>query len=153
MWADIGGSTEAELDAGDPVYARWLRANLRAGKLVAWIAEVRGDPAASGALWIQRVQPRPRHPTGDTPYLLSMYTEPAHRGKGHARRIVQAAIRWSRAQGYPRMTLHASEMGRPLYEKLGFTRTWEMKLDLKPRAPGRSRHAGPSLRPRRSRSA
>ena len=70
--------------------------------------------------------------------LLGMFTEPAWRGKGIARRIVQAAMRWSRERGYPRITLHASKMGRPVYEKLGFERTWEMRRFLRPRVSRRS---------------
>jgi GNAT superfamily N-acetyltransferase len=60
-----------------------------------------------------------------------MYTEHAHRGKGVATKIVKESIRWAKAKGFPRMTLHASEMGRSVYEKLGFHQTWEMKIDLK----------------------
>lgn len=76
MWLDIGGYTPAELDAADPVYARWVRKHLRAGSLVAWVVEARGAPVASGALWIQVVQPPPgtrraRRPTSSrcTPTL------------------------------------------------------------------------------------
>lgn len=141
MWEDIGGFTQVELDDADRVYRRWARARLRSGTLVAWITEARGEPVASGAVWVQRIQPRPRHPTGATPYLLSMYTEPEHRGQGHAPAIVRAATAWAKKEGHPRMTLHASEMGRPIYEKLGWTRTWEMKLDL---TPARARRRSPT---------
>lgn len=155
MWSDIGGYAPADLDAADVVYARWVRREMRAGRIAAWVSVVRGETAASGVLWLQFVQPRPLHPTGATPYLMSMYTEREHRGKGHAKRIVKAAIAWTKREGYPRMTLHASDMGRPIYEKLGFVRTWEMKLDLRPRRPARRRAPGaaPRRSPGRSRSA
>ena len=154
MWADIGGFSPADLDAADVVYSRWLRREMRAGRIAAWVSEVRGAAAASGVLWLQLVQPRPLHPTGATPYLMSMYTERAHRGAGHAKRIVKAAIAWTKRNGYPHMTLHASDMGRPIYEKLGFVRTWEMKLDLTPRrAPRRAPRAAPRRSLGRSRSA
>ena len=130
MWEDIGDRTPEELDAADPVYRRWARARLRSGRLAAWIAESGGVPVASGCVWVMRVQPRPGWPSGETPYRLSMFTDPAHRGEGLAERIVREAISWSRQNGYARLVLHASEMGRPIYERLGFTRTWEMKLDL-----------------------
>lgn len=143
MWEDIGGFAKRELDQADVAYRRWMRSRMRSGSFVAWIVEERGEPVASGAVWVQRIQPRPLHPTGATPYLLSMYTAPEHRGKGHARRIVQAATRWSKAEGHPRMTLHASEMGRPLYESLGWTRTWEMQLKLMPQGRARARREAP----------
>lgn len=59
-----------------------------------------------------------------------MFTAREHRGKGIAQRIVQAAVKQAKRGGYPRVTLHASEMGRPIYDKLGWERTWEMKYPL-----------------------
>lgn len=153
MWEDMGGFSSEELDEADPVYARWARARLASGKLCAWIVEERGVPVASGAVWVMRIHPRPGAPTGLTPYLMSMYTLPEHRGKGHAQRIVRAAMKWSRDNGFARMTLHASEMGRPVYEKLGWERTYEMKRTFTPRAPRRSPCEAPRRSPRRSRSA
>ena len=133
MWTDVGGFTKAELDAADPVYRRWARKLIRSGDLVGWVVEVRGRPVASGCVWVQPVQPRPRWPARRQPYLLSMYTEAEFRGRGLGKRIVSAATEWARGEGYPRFTLHASDMGRPLYEALGWERTWEMKVDLGPR--------------------
>ena len=127
MYRDMGGHSEAELDAADPVYRRWLRQRMNSGKARCWIVDARDAAAASGCVWVKSVQPRPGWPSGAIPYLLSMYTEPEHRGKGHATRIVKAALKWSRDEGYPRLDLHASEFGRPIYAKLGFERTWEMR--------------------------
>lgn len=143
MWADMDIGTPRELHAADRVYRRWARARLRSKELLAWVAEADGEVVGGGALWLQPVQPRPGWPKGITPYLLSMYTDEAWRGRGIARRIVREAIRWSRAHGYPRMTLHASDAGRPLYASLGFKDTREMKLQLRgeavTRAPRRRR--------------
>lgn len=122
----MGGFTKRELDDADPVYRRWLRPRLARGEFIGWVSMHRGAPVASGGIWLMRIQPRPLHPTGLTPYLVSMYVEPEHRGRGHARRIVRAAMAWTRAKRLPRMTLHASRMGRPLYTRLGWVRTWEM---------------------------
>jgi hypothetical protein len=47
-----------------------------------------------------------------------------------AKRIVQAALEACRSAGLRRVTLHASEEGRPLYEALGFQATNEMRLTL-----------------------
>lgn len=139
MWADMRIGTARELDEADAVYRRWARARLRDGTLVAWVAEAGGEVVGGGALWLQPVQPRPGWAEGHTPYLLSMYTHPAWRGRGVAKRIVKAAIAWARKRGYPRMTLHASDAGRPVYEALGFEATREMKLQLRPEAVTRSR--------------
>jgi GNAT superfamily N-acetyltransferase len=130
MWRDIGGYTAADLAAADPVFRRWARTRLRSGALFGWVVEVGGEPAASGCVWLQEGQPRPRAPQGIQPYLLSVYTDPEHRGRGLATRILKVATQWVKRAKLPRFTLHASPMGRSLYRAHGWERTWEMKIDL-----------------------
>lgn len=155
MWEDIAKFTPEELEAADPPYRRWVRQRLRSGHVVAWVVEEKGEPAASGCLWLQPVQPRPGRPFEVQPYLLSMFTEPAHRGKGHAARIVQAALAWSEERGHPYVSLHASDFGRPIYERLGFVQMPELRAALKPGAgpkkgPGRAPSGAPAPSRRRS---
>ncbi|MHB8604943.1 MAG: GNAT family N-acetyltransferase [Thermoplasmatota archaeon] len=142
MFEAFGDHTVRSLDAADPVYRRWARARLKSGKLVAWVATAAdGRPVASGCLWLQPVQPNPARAANEVPYLLSMFTEKAARGNGLATRIVKEAMRWSKERGHPRMRLHASKFGAPVYRRLGWTKTREMKYDFggKARAAGRSR--------------
>ena len=120
----------APSDADDRRYRAWLRSRLKSGRFVAFVAEIRGEIAASGGVWLQEVQPRPGWPQKNHPMLLSMFTEPKFRGRGLASRIVRAAMNWGRERGYGRMYLHASRLGRPVYRKLGWERTWEMKIEL-----------------------
>lgn len=129
---------------GDREYRKWARARMRRKELVAWLAETvpGGRAVAGGAVWLIEHQPRPGTPAGKTPYLLSMFTEREFRGRGLASRIVREAMRWARGNGYPRMTLHASKFGRSVYRKLGWERTWEMRVMLgsavrRPPATGR----------------
>lgn len=138
MWEEMGIGTSASLAEHDALYRRWIRPRLRNGSLVAWVVEDRaGRALASGCLWIQRIHPRPGNPRCLQPYLMSMYTEPDARGRGHARRIVRAAIAHARRLGLPRMALHASDAGRPVYEREGFKPSGEMHLRLPPRTPRR----------------
>ncbi len=118
------------LDDADRAYHAWASPRLASGDLAGWIAEDAGSAVASGCLWLQPVQPRPGWNAGRRPYLLSMFTEPSHRGHGLATRIVQEAVRWSAEHGFPAIALHASDAGRGVYEKLGFERTWEMRFDV-----------------------
>lgn len=133
----MGRWSRWELDAHDRAYRRWVRAEMGAGRFAAFVAAgPDGTPLGSGAVWLVPSQPRPaRTARSETPYLLSMFTEPAAREQGVAGRIVQAALAWARARRYPRMTLHASRMGRRVYERMGFVATNEMRRDL--RAGGR----------------
>jgi hypothetical protein len=43
---------------------------------------------------------------------------------------MEAALDWGRTHGIRAVILHASSEGRPLYEKLGFRPTNEMRLML-----------------------
>jgi GNAT superfamily N-acetyltransferase len=139
MWKDIGRHTTEELDAADPVYRRWARRRMLSGELVGFLVESPpGLPVASGCVWVMESQPRPGWAGTSQAYLLSVYTHPKHRGKGYATRITREAMRWARAKGIDRMTLHASDQGRDVYARLGFERTHEMRRLL-----GRRRGARP----------
>ena len=138
MWIDIGRHTEREVAEHDPRYRRWARPRLRSGELVGCVVESpSGSVIASGCVWFRPDQPRPILPSLVSPYILSMYTEPAWRGKGVATQVVRELLAIIREQGYPNAELHASAFGRRMYRRLGFDRTWEMRLWLDPRIPRR----------------
>jgi GNAT superfamily N-acetyltransferase len=132
MWVEMGRLAPGEADPTSKAYGEWLGARMERGTLTAFVAEEGGQVLASGGVWIQEVQPRPGHPCTQWGYILSVYTEPFARGRGLAKAIVQACIAKAKEAGCTRATLHASEAGRPLYEKFGFERTDEMWLDLRP---------------------
>ena len=85
-----------------------------------WLAEHDGTAVASAMVAIQPWLPHPRYPEGVRPYLHSVYSDPGHRGNGLALRLTEAAMAWAKERRYSTMVLHASEQGRPIYEKLGF---------------------------------
>jgi len=133
MWSDIASRTEAEITEHDARYRSWARLRLRSGELAGCVAEPRdGGPVASGLVWYRPDQPRPKLPTLVSPYILSMYTEPAWRGRGIATRIVRELLSMIREEGYPNAELHASRFGRRIYAQLGFERTWEMRIWIDP---------------------
>ena len=132
MWEDLGVKGEAEHNRADKIYDRWVRSRMKNERLVAWIAEKRdGSVLGGGVVWLQEIQPRPHKKETLQPYLLSMYTEPDFRGQGVATKIVEEAIDWTKKQGYDRLQLHASHMGRGVYRRIGFKPTWEMKFNIK----------------------
>jgi GNAT superfamily N-acetyltransferase len=131
MFEDMGGFGAEEHAVGDREYRRWVRRLMPKGEFVAWIVEAGGRAVAGGAVWLQERQPRPGRAAQKAPYLLSMFTEPPFRGRGLASMIVRTAARWAAREGYDFMTLHGSREGRRVYAKLGWKRTWEMRLSLK----------------------
>ena len=134
MWEDMGTLGRDAPDPSEANYRTWLAAGLASQAIIGWVAEAEGRAVASGLLWFQDWHPRPKVPRGTIPYLLSVYVDPAVRGKGLARAITQKAIAAARAAGHPRIALHASEAGRPLYASLGFVPSTELWLDLGPDA-------------------
>jgi GNAT superfamily N-acetyltransferase len=138
MWVEMDRVAPDEHDPTSRAYGKWLLERMKRGTLTAFVAVGDGKDGdaegilASGAVWIQDVQPRPGHPLTMWGYLLSVYTEPHARRRGLARAIVDACIGHAREAGCTRACLHASEEGRPLYEELGFEKTAEMWLDLRP---------------------
>ena len=122
--------TAAGLDSMDTAYAAQLRAEMPLGATRAWVIEDGGKIVASGAIRFADWLPRPDGKKRGMVYVHSVYTVPAYRRRGLARRILQAMIEDCRAQGWPRITLHASEAGLPLYESLDFVPTNEMRLVL-----------------------
>ena len=85
---------------------------------------------ASAALWFAPWLSTPWYPSRTIAYLHSVWIDEAYRGRGYARALTIAAIDMARGLGYRRVVLHASEAGRPVYEKLGFVQGIEMVLNL-----------------------
>jgi GNAT superfamily N-acetyltransferase len=126
MFEDMGEGDRPLLDQADREFARWMRAQWRARRLVGFLAvDARGRTGAGGMVWLQERQPRPGFAGGGVPYLMSMYTEHACRRQGLATMIITAALDWCRAHGHQRLSLHASPAGEPLYRGLGWKRTRE----------------------------
>jgi GNAT superfamily N-acetyltransferase len=152
MWMDLGVKDPARHHKADKTYRRWAETRMRNHQLMGWVVEgQRGAIAGGGCLWLQPIQPNPKRTKTLQPYLLSMYTNPDFRRRGVASMIVGKAIEWSRIHGYERLMLHASEMGRSVYKKSGFYRTWEMRLDLNDtRTIVRSKKRGPQARIKRA---
>ncbi len=148
MWEAVAEMAAPTLDAADRVYRRWAGARIRSGRLVGFIVDEGSTAVASGRVWVMAVQPRPHWKGTRAAYLLSMFTEPSHRGKGHATRIVRAAVAWARSRGIGVVLLHASRFGEPIYRREGFEPTTEMRRFLSgPRAlPRRASRRRPSSR-------
>jgi len=134
MWRDIHPELGEEIEESRRVTRHWVRRNMANGRLIGLIARAPdGRVAGSGCIWMREEQPRPDNPGLERPYLMSMYTEEEFRRKGVAKLIARGAIKWCRDNGHGGIALHASKVGRPLYESLGFEPSSEMRLKLHPK--------------------
>ena len=51
---------------------------------------------------------------------MNMYTFPNYRNRGIGAELFKRIVDEAKQLGYKKITLNASDMGRPLYEKFGF---------------------------------
>lgn len=79
-----------------------------------------GTLAACALLTVSVKPANPFFPNGRTGYVLGVYTEPAERGKGLATAIMQLLQEEAKRLKLDQVTLSASDMGKPIYEKIGF---------------------------------
>ncbi|MCI8950653.1 MAG: GNAT family N-acetyltransferase [Lachnospiraceae bacterium] len=76
--------------------------------------------AGSGGVSFFRVMPTYHNPTGWKAYIMNMYTVPSYRRKGIAYHTLKLLIEEAKNKGVTHISLEATEMGRPLYERYGF---------------------------------
>ena len=92
-----------------------------------------GTAVGWATLCFLRMMPTFDHPTGRRAHLMNVYTKKEYRRQGIARTMVQMLIDEARSWGATEISLDATDMGRPLYESLGFRASDEaMTLCLRP---------------------
>jgi GNAT superfamily N-acetyltransferase len=129
MFQAMGCTDAAVLDAVQAASAQWTLRKMEAGEYRGWlVAAPSGERVAGAGLWLREKCSSRRNISGRQAYVMNLYTEPGHRRRGLARRLMGTVLAWCRQNGYAEITLHASDAGRPLYESLGFKPTAEMRL-------------------------
>lgn len=98
----------------------YYREALASGAHVAYLLFDGGSLAGAGGISFYQVLPTYHNPTGTNGYIMNMYTRPAYRRRGIAYKALDLLVAAARERGVSRITLEATEMGRPLYEKYGF---------------------------------
>jgi GNAT superfamily N-acetyltransferase len=114
---------------------RYLREAIASGEYVGFLASPGQAPdaiVAGAGAQVRNTLPHPRTPA-DAPHgrqaiVLNVYTDPAWRGRGAAELLMRRVIAWAGEAGMHTLVLHASDAGRPLYERLGFAATNEMRF-------------------------
>ena len=68
------------------------------------------------------VMPTYHNPSGEKAYIMNMYTAPEYRRKGIAFKTLDLLVQDAKERGVKAISLEATDMGRPLYEKYGFVK-------------------------------
>jgi GNAT superfamily N-acetyltransferase len=130
MFRDMG--IPARFDEMAVAVERWLRHALVDGTYRGWMTVDEDGAVVAGSGLI--VIPWPPGPISMDPrcgFIFNIYTDPAHRQRGLARRLVAAMHAWCRAEGLERTVLNASTFGRSLYESMGYVATDEPMMRLR----------------------
>lgn len=93
---------------------------LQGGTHVAYLVFEEDEFVGAGGVSFFRVMPTFHNPTGWKAYIMNMYTRPDYRRKGLAYHTLELLIEETKKRGISHISLEATEMGRPLYERYGF---------------------------------
>jgi GNAT superfamily N-acetyltransferase len=131
MFLDIGQHDPQKLEGMTEAFRPWLQSRIVSGEYLGWLAMAADGSVAAGlGLWLMDWPPHALGCGSQRGNIVNVYTEPAHRRRGLARLLVNAALEWCRANRVDVVVLHASQDGRQLYESVGFEPTNEMRLVL-----------------------
>ncbi len=137
MFRDMGRipdeATATELRAAaESMIGEWVAA----GTYVGWLAEPltrQGLVVGGAGIQLRPMLPRPdpARPgivSGPEAYVLNVFVERAWRRRGVATLLMDQVVSYAKERRLRVVTLHASDEGRILYERLGFVATNEMRL-------------------------
>lgn len=128
MFAEMGLDDPERLREIAEAFLPWVTDRLRDGRYLGWLAEEEGAVVGGGGMWLMDFPPHWHDPQPLRAYLLNFYVAPEFRGQGLAYGLLKAAVEEARRRGIRVVSLHASNAGRPIYEKFGFNDTSEMML-------------------------
>lgn len=86
----------------------------------AFVEDDSGNIISTAFLAISEVPANLSFPTGRTGMILNVLTYPGYRRMGYATKAMDMLIDEAKRQNLSYIELSASELGKPLYEKLGF---------------------------------
>lgn len=72
-----------------------------------------------------KIMPTFDHPTGKRAHLMNVYTRHEYRRQGIAQKMVELLIEKTWEKGATEISLDATTLGRPLYERIGFSDSTE----------------------------
>lgn len=92
------------------------------GSHIAYLVFDKSRFVGAGGVSFYQVMPTYHNPSGNKAYIMNMYTDPAYRRRGIAYRTLDLLVSAAREKGVSAISLEATDMGLPLYEKYGFVK-------------------------------
>lgn len=110
-------------------YVAFFDSYIRQGKGAVWVAETGGDIVGIAAAYMPSNH-RTEIMLSSMMYICNVYVSPKWRRQGVARALTLHAVGWARGKNCRVVRLRTSDMGRPLYESIGFEPSSELELFL-----------------------
>lgn len=127
MFVDDGVPDNETTRSRIQAFLPWVKARIQFGTYTGWFAIVEEKVVAGVGMIMLDWPPHDLHAEPLRGYVLNVYTEPEYRGRGIAKQLMKQLMKEAKARQITVVALHASKMGKPVYEKLGFQSTSEMR--------------------------
>ena len=115
-------SNDVDMSLVEKESYEYYKSALETGEHIAYLVYDNENLIGAGGVSFYQVMPTYRNPTGKKAYIMNMYTASEYRRQGIAFHTLDLLVKDIRKQGISQITLEATEMGRPLYEKYGFVK-------------------------------
>jgi len=123
MFTEMGTTFDAPLI--DRLFRQWLGEMMPAGEYLGWLCETdtaTGVEVAAGAgISLLKWPPGPSPLRNEhVAFVYNVYTEPPHRKRGLARRLMDTIHTWCAGHGMMAVALNAAPAAQHLYRTLGY---------------------------------
>ena len=127
MFAEMGYSDD-QLRAVTTAFLPWVREAITRGAYLGYLATITHQVAAGAGMMIVDWPPSPRDPSPSPQrgYIFNAFTEPDHRRRGLASKLIAMLLEEAKMREIRVVTLHAAPGTQKLYESLGFRGNNEM---------------------------
>ncbi len=109
-----------DMSAVEAESRRYYQQALKTGEHIAYLVYDKEQVVATGGISFYQVQPTYHNQTGRKAYIMNMYTMPQYRRKGIALEMLRLLVKEGKQKGVSHISLEATDMGKPLYQKYGF---------------------------------
>jgi ribosomal protein S18 acetylase RimI-like enzyme len=130
MCYEQGVAKAADRPAYESALTTFLAEHLDHDECQIWVVEAADGIIANAMMWLYPMLPRPGVPHDWHGYVTNVYTRPAYRRRGLARRLMEALADAARQHGATQLSLETTPEAQHLYFRLGYQSSEALQLSL-----------------------